>query len=53
MSAARQFWDAIDQARHRRRTTVTPPDDDIAMGDYDDDIGDELADREPDPPEAA
>lgn len=44
MSAARQFWDAIDRRKRERGALAAMTDDEI--DDHDDDLGDELAERE-------
>lgn len=46
MSASRIFWDAIDQAKRKRREAEAADVAGLDCDDHDDDIGSELADRE-------
>lgn len=46
MSAGRAFFDAIDQARRKRRAAEAEDVAGLDCDDHDDDVGNELAERE-------
>lgn len=46
MTAGRAFWDAIDQAKRKSRAAEAADVAGLDCDDHDDDVGDELAERE-------
>lgn len=46
MSDTRAFWDAIDQAKRKRRDAEAADVAGLDCDDHDDDVGSELAERE-------